>query len=136
MSTLIILLAQSKIGATFEILSLLLGAAIIGFLTAWLYCKSVHARHIKAVEFETDELKKNIVNLDADKSNLQRSQRDKANELDTLIMEVRSLKALQSDAIHETDAMIFKNQRTEQGREKEPQTVSCRFYVSAVQRGA
>src|SRR4030042_153974 len=55
MSTLIILLAQTKIIATIEILSLLLVAAIIGYVTAWLYYKAIYIRKIKAIEAEKDE---------------------------------------------------------------------------------
>ena len=63
MSTLLILLTQTKSAATIEILLLLLVAAIIGYVTAWLYYKSIYVRRIKAVEAEKDELKNHIVNL-------------------------------------------------------------------------
>jgi len=114
MSTLIILLAQTKFGATIEILSLLLVAGIIGYITAWLYYKSVYVKRIKVIESEKDELNKHIVNLNADKSNLQKNLREKNNEIEHLVMEVNALKALHAEAVHETDDMTLKNTRTEQ----------------------
>lgn len=64
MNTLIILLAQTKGEATIEILSFLLVAAIIGYVTAWLFYKSVYEKRIKAVEADKHELNNRIVNLD------------------------------------------------------------------------
>ncbi|MFH1298049.1 MAG: hypothetical protein ABIJ04_12405 [Bacteroidota bacterium] len=55
MSILLILLAQTKSDATIEILLLLLVAAIIGYITAWLYYRSIYAKRIKAIESERDE---------------------------------------------------------------------------------
>jgi predicted flap endonuclease-1-like 5' DNA nuclease len=114
MSTLIILLAQTKSEATFEIISLLLVAAIIGYITAWLYYKSIYVRKIKAVVSEKDELNNHIVKLNADNSNLHKSLREKDNELEHLAMEVNALKALHAEAVQETDDMTLKNKRTEQ----------------------
>ncbi len=114
MSTLIILLAQTKSEATLEILSLLLVAAIIGYITAWLYYKSVYTRRIKAIEHEMHELKNHIVNLNADKSKLYKSFREKDNEMEHLIQEVNALKALHAEAVHETNDMTLKNTRAEQ----------------------
>jgi predicted flap endonuclease-1-like 5' DNA nuclease len=114
MSTLIIFLAQTKIMATIEILSLLLVAAIIGYITAWLYYKSIYVRRIKAIEAEKDELKNHIVNLKADKSNLQKSLGEKDNEIQYLNKEVNTLKALHAEAVHKTDDMTLKNARTTQ----------------------
>jgi predicted flap endonuclease-1-like 5' DNA nuclease len=114
MSTLLILLAQTKSAATIEILSLLLVAAIIGYITAWLYYKSIYVRRIKVIESEKDKLNNQIVNLNADKSNLQKNLREKDNEIELLIKEVNALKALHAEAVHETDDMTLKNTRTEQ----------------------
>lgn len=47
---LFVLLAQTKLSASIEILIMLLVAAIIGFVTAWLYHKVLCARKIKALE--------------------------------------------------------------------------------------
>jgi predicted flap endonuclease-1-like 5' DNA nuclease len=114
MSTLIILLAQTKSEAIVEILSLLIVAAIIGYITAWLYYKSIYIRRIKTIESEKGELKSNIVNLNTDKSNLNKSLREKETETEHLIKEVNALKALHAEAVHETDEMTLKNNRTEQ----------------------
>jgi len=84
MNTLLILLAQTKSGATIEILSLLLVAAIIGYVTAWLYYKSVYVRKIKVIESEKDELNKQIVTLNADNSSLQKNLNEKENEMEHL----------------------------------------------------
>jgi predicted flap endonuclease-1-like 5' DNA nuclease len=84
MSTLIILLAQTKSGAAIEILSLLLVAAIIGYVTAWLFYKSVYVRRIKAIESEKDELNNHIVNLNGDISDLQKSLGEKDIEIEHL----------------------------------------------------
>jgi len=104
MSTLIILLAQTKIIATIEILSFLLVAAIIGYVTAWLYYKSIYVRRIKAIEAEKD----------TDKSNMQKRLGERDNEIQYLNKEINTLKALHADAVHETDDMTLKNARTEQ----------------------
>jgi predicted flap endonuclease-1-like 5' DNA nuclease len=114
MSLLIILLAQTKGEAIIEILSLLIIAAIIGYLTAWLYYKSVYVRRIKIIESEKDELKKHIVNLNAENSNLHISLDEKNHETEHLIKEVNALKVLHAEAVHETDEMTLKNRRTEQ----------------------
>jgi predicted flap endonuclease-1-like 5' DNA nuclease len=114
MSTLIILLAQTKIISSIEILSLLLVAAIIGYVTAWLYYKAIYVRKIKATEAEKDELKNQIVILKTDKSNLQKNLGEKDNEIQYLNKEVNTLKALHAEAVHKTDDMTLKNARTEQ----------------------
>jgi predicted flap endonuclease-1-like 5' DNA nuclease len=114
MSTLIIFLAQTKSGATIEILFLLLVAAIIGYITSWLYYKSIYVRRIKVIESEKDVLNNQIVNLNTDKSNLNKSLREKDNEIEHLNLEVNTLKALHAEAVHETDDITLKNKRTEQ----------------------
>jgi len=114
MSTLIIFLTQTKIIATIEILSLLLVAAIIGYVTALLYYKSIYIRRIKAIEAEKDELLNHIVILETDKSNLQKSLGEKDNEIQYLYKEVNTLKALHEEAVHKTDEMTLNQARTEQ----------------------
>ena len=73
MSTFIILFAQTKGMAIIEILSLLLVAAIIGFITSWLYHKSIYLKNMKAIESEKDDLKNQIRSLDTDHGNLDKS---------------------------------------------------------------
>jgi predicted flap endonuclease-1-like 5' DNA nuclease len=114
MSNLVILLAQTKNEATIEILSLLLVAAIIGFITAWLYYRSIYVKRIKAIESKKDELNLQIVDLNKDKKDLHKSLREKEHEMEHLLMEVNAIKALHAEAVHETDNMTLKNTRTEQ----------------------
>ncbi len=91
MNTLSILLVQTKIAATIEIVSLLLVAAIIGYVTAWLYYKSIYVRRIKAVESDKHELNNRIVNLDEDIFNLKKSLSEKEIEIEQLTMETKVL---------------------------------------------
>jgi predicted flap endonuclease-1-like 5' DNA nuclease len=121
MNTLVILLAQTRSEATIEILSFLLVAAIIGYVTAWLYYKSIYVKKIKVIESEKDEMDKQIVKLNADNNNLNislnekdKSLDEKDKEIEHLILEVKALKALHAEAVHETDDMTIKNKRTEQ----------------------
>jgi predicted flap endonuclease-1-like 5' DNA nuclease len=113
MNTLIFFLALTKSGATVEILSLLLGAALIGYITAWLYYKSVYEKRIEVIESDKHELNNRIVNLDGIIVDLNKSISDKDDDIDHLLLEVKSLKALNADAESETDEMNLKNKRTE-----------------------
>ena len=114
MNALIILLAQTKSEATIEIILLLAGAAIITYLTAWLYYKSVYEKKIKLIESEKRELNNRIVNLDSEIFYLKKNQSEKEKETEQLILEVRALKALHAEAVHETDYMTLQNKRNEQ----------------------
>jgi predicted flap endonuclease-1-like 5' DNA nuclease len=114
MNTLLILLVQTKSEATIEILFLLLVASIIGYVTSWLYYKSVYAKKLKAVESEKHELNNRIVNLDEEIFNLKKSLSEKETETEHLLLEVRALKALHAEAVQETDDMRLKNKRNEQ----------------------
>jgi predicted flap endonuclease-1-like 5' DNA nuclease len=114
MSNLIILLEETKSEATLEILSLLLVAAIIGYVTAWLYYKSVYKKIIKIIKSENEEFRTRIFNINAENSILQKSLQIKDVELEHLTLEVKALKALHTEAIHEKDDMELKNIRTEQ----------------------
>jgi predicted flap endonuclease-1-like 5' DNA nuclease len=114
MSTLMILLAQTKGVAIIVILSLLLGAAIIGYLTAWLYYKSIYIKKIAAIESEKDKLKNRIDTLNTDNSSLNKSLGEKDNVIENLNKEVNALKALHAKADHKAKDMILQNKRTEQ----------------------
>jgi predicted flap endonuclease-1-like 5' DNA nuclease len=114
MSTLMILLAQTKGVAVIVILSLLLGAAIIGYLTAWLYYKSIYIKKIAAIESEKDKLKNRIDTLNTDNSSLNKSLGEKDNVIENLNKEVNALKALHAKADHKAKDMILQNKRTEQ----------------------
>ena len=70
MNTQLILLAQSATSAMIEIALLLLGAALIGFFTAWYYQKSVFTPVIKRLESEKEDLNKKIDGLNREISGL------------------------------------------------------------------
>ena len=114
MNTLIILLAQTKTEATFEILLMLLGSAIIGYVTAWLYYKSVYEKKLEVIENEKHELNNRIVNLDSEIFRLKKSLNDRDEETEHLKLEIKALKALHAEAVKETDDMTLKNIRNEQ----------------------
>jgi predicted flap endonuclease-1-like 5' DNA nuclease len=114
MYTLTILLAQTKSEATLEIILMLLGSAIIGYVTAWLYYKFVYEKKIEVIETEKHELNNRIVNLDSEIFNLKKSLNDKDEEIEHLKLEINALKALHAEAVHETDDMTLKNKRNEQ----------------------
>jgi predicted flap endonuclease-1-like 5' DNA nuclease len=86
MNTLTILLALTKNEATFEIILMLLGSAIIGYLTAWLFYKSAYENKLKIVESEKHELNNRIVNLDAEIFNLKEDLSNKDKEIGDLIL--------------------------------------------------
>jgi predicted flap endonuclease-1-like 5' DNA nuclease len=114
MSTLIILLAQTKGEATIFILSFLLVAAIIGYITAWLYYRSVYIKRIKAIESDKHELNSKADKLKAERNSLHKNLIEKDDQIENLTLEVNALKALHAEAVQETDDMTLKNKRTEQ----------------------
>lgn len=114
MNPLSILLVQTKLGATVEILLFLLVAALIGYVTSWLYYKSIYVKRIKAIESEKTELNNRLTSLYEDKSKLNISLNEKEDEIKHLNLEVKALKALHAEAVHETDDMALKNKRNEQ----------------------
>lgn len=56
-------MTQSVTGAVVEIILLLAGAALIGFLTAWFYQKSYYVPIIKRLEAEKEALNRKIDEL-------------------------------------------------------------------------
>ena len=66
MTQLSIILAQSVTGAVLTIVGLLLVAAIIGYLSAWFYAKSVYTPIIKGLEAEKADLQKQVAGLKED----------------------------------------------------------------------
>jgi len=84
MNTLIILAVQTKGVAIIVILALLIGAAIIAYLTAWLYSKSIYVKKINIIQAEKDELDKQIAILNTDNDNLQKSLLEKDTEIENL----------------------------------------------------
>ena len=61
-----ILLAQSVTAAVIEIVLLLIGAALIGFLTAWFYQKHFYTPIVKRLEAEKVDLNSQITGLKSD----------------------------------------------------------------------
>jgi peptidoglycan hydrolase CwlO-like protein len=59
-------LVQSVAGAVITIVALLLVAAIIGYLTAWFYAKSVYTPIIKKLEEEKADLQREVARLKDD----------------------------------------------------------------------
>jgi len=66
MTLLFIFLAKSVTGAVITIIALLLVAAIIGYLTAWYYARSVYTPIIKGLEDEKADLLKQVAGLKED----------------------------------------------------------------------
>jgi peptidoglycan hydrolase CwlO-like protein len=60
----------SVAGAVITIIALLLVAAIIGYLTAWFYAKSVYTPVIKKLEQEKADLQKQVADLKENVSRL------------------------------------------------------------------
>jgi predicted flap endonuclease-1-like 5' DNA nuclease len=108
-----ILLAQTKSGAIIEIIFLLLVAAIIGYVTAWYYGKLLFIEEINALKSEVNTLNKTIIGLEMQNSNLQKELDEKRKEENHLILEVKALKELHKEAVHETDLMKSKNKKSE-----------------------
>ncbi len=92
MNTLMIFLAQTKTAAALEIIALLLVAAIIGYVVAYLYYKSVYTKIIKALEAEKEQLNKQITKLNEENSNLKKSLQEKENQIENLTGEIKNLK--------------------------------------------
>jgi peptidoglycan hydrolase CwlO-like protein len=66
MTQLSILLAQSVTGAVLTIIALGLVAAVIGYVTAWFYAKSIYTPIIKGLEAEKADLIKQVAGLKDD----------------------------------------------------------------------
>jgi len=114
MSALTILFTQTQTTAIIEILLLLTVAAIIGYVTAWLYFRSIYNKKMKTKEAELYEMKTQVINLNAENSTMNKKLVEMTNENNQLILEVKALKALHKEAVDETDKMTLKNNRTEQ----------------------
>lgn len=86
MNTIIVLLAQTRGEAAIEIISMLIVAAIIGYITAWLFYRSVYEKKLKLVESDKHELSNRIINLDADVFNLKKSMNLKEEQIEQLTL--------------------------------------------------
>lgn len=70
MTQLFIQLAQSVTGAVITIVGLLLVAAILGYVIAWFYAKSIYTPVIKGLEADKAALQKEVAGLKDDVSKL------------------------------------------------------------------
>jgi peptidoglycan hydrolase CwlO-like protein len=61
-----ILLAQTVTGAVITIIALVLVAAVIGYVTAWFYAKSVYTPVIKGLEIDKENLIRKVDGLNED----------------------------------------------------------------------
>lgn len=88
---LFVLLAQSKLAASIEILVMLIVAAIIGFVIAWLYYKAKCAREVAALNQQISEKEDEISKCLATNEQLQK--------------ELAGMKALHAEAVKENDSL-------------------------------
>lgn len=79
-----IILAQSVTGAVITIIALGLIVAIIGYLTAWFYAKSIYTPIIKGLEAEKADLQKQVAGLKEDVSKLNSKVEDLNGEIKKL----------------------------------------------------
>ncbi len=92
MNTQLILLIQSATSAMIEIALLLLGAVLIGFLTAWFYQKSVFTPIIEGLEADKVDLNKKIDGLNNDITGFKGKIRELENKIAELNKEIDLLK--------------------------------------------
>ncbi len=85
----------SVTGAVISIIALLLVAAIIGYLTAWFYAKSVYKPIIKGLEEEKENLLKQVAELKEDISKLN----SKVDELNGMISKLEEEAKKKDDEI-------------------------------------
>jgi peptidoglycan hydrolase CwlO-like protein len=97
-----ILLAQSVTGAVITIVALLLVAALIGYLTAWFYAKSVYTPIIKGLEAEKADLQKQVAGLKDDVNRLN----GKIDDLNTKISKLEDQLGAKEKEIKELKSKI------------------------------
>jgi len=104
-----IILAQSVTGAVITIVALLLVAALIGYLTAWFYAKSVYTPIIKGLEAEKADLQKQVAALKDEVSKLNGKVNDlngKINDLNGRIGKLEEQLATKEKEIKELKGKI------------------------------
>jgi predicted flap endonuclease-1-like 5' DNA nuclease len=84
MNAILILLGETKLSATIEILFLLIVAAAIGYITAWLYYKSIYTDRIKTIEYEKNKLSKDLLTVESENGKLQKTLLAKDVEINSL----------------------------------------------------
>jgi peptidoglycan hydrolase CwlO-like protein len=102
MTHLFIQLAQSVTGAVISIVALLLVAAIIGYVTAWFYAKSVYTPIIKKLETEKADLQNQVAGLKNDISKL----KEKIEKLNQDITKLENEIAEKNKLIAEKDKLV------------------------------
>jgi peptidoglycan hydrolase CwlO-like protein len=96
MKLLSIILAQSTTGPIIEIILLLLGAALIGFLTAWYYQKSVYTPIIKKLEEEKQALIEKVNGLNEKINGLNKKIEELNNDISVLKGKIGDLEKVMS----------------------------------------
>ena len=81
MNALIIASIPTRTEATIEILCLLLVAGFIGYVTAWLYSKSIYSKRVKELEAKRDELKSQMSQQLAEQKRAEKALTEKEKEL-------------------------------------------------------
>jgi len=110
----ILLVLPTRIEATLTIIALLVGAGIIGYVTAWLYYRHIRDMKEKEKAAEREDVRVQILNLHADNMHLQKMLRQKSSEMKHLTDRIAALRGLHKEAVHETDAAKLTVKRTEQ----------------------
>jgi len=92
----------SVTGAVITIIALLLVAAIIGYLTAWFYAKSIYTPIIKGLEAEKADLLKQVAGLKEDVSKLN----IKVEDLNGMILKLEEAATKMDNEIKELKSKI------------------------------
>ena len=97
-----IILAQSVTGAVVTIVALCLVAAVIGYLTAWYYAKSVYTPVIKKLEEEKADLQKQVADIKEEVSKLTR----KTDDLNSKIVKLEETVSQKDKELSELKAKL------------------------------
>jgi uncharacterized protein YegP (UPF0339 family)/cell division protein FtsB len=129
---LFIQLAQSVTGAVITIVLLLLVAAIIGYLTAWFYAKSIYKPIIKGLEEEKAGLNKQVNSLMDEKAGLKK-------QVDSLTEEKAGLNklvnGLKDDITRLNEKVGMLNEKIAKQKEVNPEINIGSFVVSKAKNG-
>ncbi len=126
--TYLTILAQTRSSAFAEIIIMLIIAAAIGFITAWLYYQSVCRKKVAEKQKEIDRLIALVkdreasvtalaADLDKSKSNLialEAKNKKQSEEIVALKKEIDGLKALHAEAVKEIDQLKLEGKHIEQ----------------------
>ena len=110
MNTILIISAQTT--AILEISALLLGAAIIAFITAWYYAKSIYIKKIEIVENKMTDYKNQLEQIEKEKVDLQKTIDEKERKIVHLSKALKEVEISHTRAVHETADMKLKNKKT------------------------